>query len=612
MTICTRLTALFSLAGLALTIIITIAIGIMISKALKEELVAGAESQLAIAEQSIKSFFDQNYQTLSTLKADPVVKNAVDNLTSYVNTKTPTMPEPAKYTKIEKAIADLFFYVQSNSDNEVLQIELGAADGGYVRYPPEIRYAGYDPRTRDWYEIAIHSPKIRSMTSARMTSNGDLAISLLEKVIDNAGSISEVLSISLSLETLTKLTGLMRIGKKGYVLLIQSDGTIITDPEFPANNNKKIDELSQEGYREAIHSEDGAEINLRGTKYYAVVRELKDLNFKMIGLISKKELTDRVQLVIEKLLLIALIAAIILAGIGYFIASYIAHAIQSIANIAESLAAGNLTATPTDSQLNRKDEIGSLAKSLATMITKLRDTVKTIQTGAVEFAIASNKISYAAQNISEGAEEQIQQINVVSSSLIDTTNSIQKNVEGAIETEEASKEAADKIVESGHVVDEAVSVIKGISSKIRIVDDIAQQTSLLALNAAIAASKAGEFGLEFSVVAYEVRKLAELTQKSAAEITHQSNSGVRIAEKARNLLNTAIPMILKTLKLVQNFSKSSEDEKLRADQINTTLKKLEEIIEHFYQSSKELSSTSKELSTEAHSLQESVKFFIIE
>ena len=99
-------------------------------------------------------------------------------------------------------------------------------------------------------------------------------------------------------------------------------------------------------------------------------------------------------------------------------------------------------------------------------------------------------------------------------------------------------------------VDEAVTAMKEIASKISIIEEIARQTNLLALNAAIEAARAGEHGKGFAVVAAEVRKLAERSQKAAGEINQLSGTTVKVSEKAGEMLDKLVPDIQKTAELV--------------------------------------------------------------
>jgi methyl-accepting chemotaxis protein len=172
--------------------------------------------------------------------------------------------------------------------------------------------------------------------------------------------------------------------------------------------------------------------------------------------------------------------------------------------------------------------------------------------------------------------------------------------------------SAQDALEGGKAVSETVTAMKDIAGKISIIEEIARQTNLLALNAAIEAARAGEHGKGFAVVASEVRKLAERSQKAAAEISELSATSVEVAERAGELLTRMVPDIQKTAELVQEISAASREQDTGAEQINKAIQQLDQVIQQNAGAAEEMSSTAEELASQAEQLQGTIAFFKID
>jgi len=188
---------------------------------------------------------------------------------------------------------------------------------------------------------------------------------------------------------------------------------------------------------------------------------------------------------------------------------------------------------------------------------------------------------------------------------------IRQTADNALQTEKIAVKSAHDAQEGGRAVIQTVHAMKEIAGRITIIEEIARQTNLLALNAAIEAARAGEHGKGFAVVASEVRKLAERSQKAAAEISDLSSSSVQVAEKAGDMLARMLPDIQRTAELVQEISAACKEQDSGAEQINKAIQQLDEVIQQNAGSAEEMSSTAEELSSQSEQLQDTIGFFDI-
>ena len=279
-------------------------------------------------------------------------------------------------------------------------------------------------------------------------------------------------------------------------------------------------------------------------------------------------------------------------------------AMNDITADAEEIANGNLMV-----EVRERSPQDKLMHALAGMVDGLTRTVSDIRSIAGEVSAASQSIATASIQVSKGASSQAAAAEEASSSMEEMVSNIKQNADNAQQTDKIATKSAKDAQESGKSVLEAVAAIKEIASKISIIEEIARQTNLLALNAAIEAARAGEHGKGFAVVAAEVRKLAERSQKAAAEINQLSGATLKVSEKSGEMLDKLVPDIQRTAELVQEITAASKEQDTGAEQINKALQQLEQVIQQNASASEEMASTTEELTGQSAQLVSALSFF---
>lgn len=252
---------------------------------------------------------------------------------------------------------------------------------------------------------------------------------------------------------------------------------------------------------------------------------------------------------------------------------------------------------------------GLIRESLAQANEKLNELILQIRAAAEQVAAGSQALSASSEGLSAGVSEQAAAAEGTSSATQQMVVNITQNVNNAHDTESIAFKVAADARQGGEAVRKTVASMQAIAQKIVIIEEIARQTDLLALNAAIEAARAGVHGKGFSVVAGEVRKLAEHSQKAAAEIGGMSASSVEIAEHASTLLDNIVPDIEKTAQLVREISAASQEQDAGVKEINQSIQQLERVIQQNASSAEELASTGEELATQAGHLLEVITAF---
>ncbi|WP_304085760.1 methyl-accepting chemotaxis protein [Maridesulfovibrio ferrireducens] len=301
--------------------------------------------------------------------------------------------------------------------------------------------------------------------------------------------------------------------------------------------------------------------------------------------------------------ILAIVAGILFA---WCIVKIITGPIIKAVTFAQEIRRGNLTATV---DIHQKDEIGMLADALRQMGGKLADIVSDITGASQNVTAGSEELSSSSSVMAQGSTEQASSIEEIAASMEEMGATIRKTADNAKETERIAVESSKDGEESGVAVAQTVEAMKNIAEKISIIEEISRQTNLLALNAAIEAARAGEHGKGFAVVAAEVRKLAERSGQSAAEISELSSSSVATAEAAGRMLEKLVPNIKKTADLVQEISAASEEQNSGTQQISKAVEQLDMVVQQNASVSEEMASTSEELASQAQQMQSLMSFF---
>lgn len=298
-----------------------------------------------------------------------------------------------------------------------------------------------------------------------------------------------------------------------------------------------------------------------------------------------------------------------LVGANFFTKITVRNPIRQMNETIKELATGNLNVEVPLELLSKKDEVGQIAHSIQTLVNEMQKAVMSINHCSAELAVISNNLVEKSEMLSQTSNSQAASTEELSSNMEEIASNIAQSTANSKQTEGIAYATANNISLTNKSMQEGLAAIRSISEKINIINDIAFQTNILALNAAVEAARAGEAGRGFSVVASEVRKLAERSKIAADEIVKIAHQGLELTVNASRNLENTLPSVESTVRLVQEINAANIEQRAGSEQVNMAIQDLNMQTQKTASAAEELTSQSVALRENSSQLIKNVSFF---
>ncbi len=528
---------------------------------------------------------------------------------------------------------------------------------------------GWDVTTREWYKCIDLRSTILTEPYVD-SSTGKMILSAVSPVYDDAGTAIGAVGIDISLAHMTDIMSTYKIGRNGYMLLISGSGTFLYHPQADIIQKNITDINISQNVTDAVLS--GSDVFLRytvdGVAKYGSVSPVGETGYIVL---SNMPLTEYYSVLVVMVIALFVIFAVGILLIALSIrksAANLTKPILELNHTAQQLAAGDLD---VHLKITSEDEIGELGESIGKTVARLKqyivyidetadvlahiadgklgihlkndyvgefqkiktallnisssmnDVMEGINASSERVSVGASELANASQMLAESAELQAASVEQLAA----TTATVAEHVEESHRDAEASAKQTEKVTlmieqnqEKMTMMMDAMNEIRQTSQQvvgiIQTIEEIADQTNLLSLNASIEAARAGEAGKGFAVVADEIGKLALESSKAASSTRElieismdEISKGNSIATDALNSLKDSVSAVDQVNGMIKKTAENSAVQAENMEQLRIGIDEIARGIQDNSAASQETSATSEELATQADLLNKMVQKF---
>ncbi|NOH81101.1 methyl-accepting chemotaxis protein [Vibrio sp. RE86] len=501
------------------------------------------------------------------------------------------------------------YFTQSTNAGQFQIAYAGLSDGTFLQGVDLPVPSGYDPRQRDWYKNTMAKGSFYITEPYVDVATNDLVVTIATPF--NTNGYSGVIGADMNITSL--VDDIVNLDETGvYAFLTNSNGKIVAhkDTSLALKPISRISDTLNPGLIQGLaQSQEITELEVAGSEAFVSARRVPNTDWYFTVVIDKQNAFASFRAVLRQAAIMGLIQTLVIACIALFFIQRALAPLQTLSNSMEALSKGDGDLTQRI-KVETKDEIGQLATHVNAFIGKLQQIVQDIARSSSDLdnqsristdvarqtsdglAVQLNEMSQiatAVHEMSAAAEEVANNAQLTANSALGSTEHCEQGKQVIIRNQESITSLATQVENAAHIIRELEKNAQDINMILSTISDIAEQTNLLALNAAIEAARAGEQGRGFAVVADEVRVLSQRTHSSTNEIREMIESLQQNSVEAVNSMQRS-----------QDLAQSSVDDASNAtaalEQIAHSIQEISDMASHISNAASEQRTVTGEVS----------------
>ena len=470
-----------------------------------------------------------------------------------------------------------------------------------------------------WYYIPVNRGKPTWMNPYMNANINVYMISYVVPLFLPDGTSAGIVGMDIDFSGIQEQIAGARLYDTGYAMLVNSENQILAGRAGDKDADLKA--VSEELNKYVTGEKPQGVITYQrdGVAYVAGYSVLAN-GMKYVVTVPKAEVDSASRSLVMMIALGMLLTLLAGAACGSILSGRMLKPLSELQEGAGRIAGGDLSVTL---QADSEDEIGAVAGAFNDMSAQLNDILRKIAVASQQVASGSKNIADSGNTLADGAARQASSVEELSASIAEINAQIGVMAGNAgcaagvtEEVRQDSQKGNEKMTQMVSAMENIETSSKDISKIIKTIDEIAFQTNILSLNAAVEAARAGQHGKGFAVVAEEVRNLAGRSAQAARETTEiieeslaRVEAGTRLASETAAALQKINQEIDRVSQLVGDIATSSERQQKAMDMLDKGVKQVANVVQANSATAEESASASQQLSAQAELLQEAVSGF---